>query len=64
MLEHNTPAIDLYRKAGFQVSRAFDCFRSDKATLPDAAADAYAIDDDLAHYHTLDDRAMMTFTPS
>ena len=63
VLENNTPAFELYQKAGFQVSRSFSCCRCNKALLA-AAGHTFDIVDDMAHYLALDCDALLTFKPS
>lgn len=63
VLEDNTPAIELYRKAGFRVSRTFACLRMNKAALA-PVAHAYAVIDNIQRYAALPADKLMTFRPS
>ncbi len=70
VLEDNTPAMELYRKAGFRATRVLGCFRVSKTAVALSGGDekdhgGYAVvDADMEEYRGMDEEELMTFRPS
>ena len=64
VMENNRPAMDLYKKHGFSVTRRFECFKCQASELPEPDSQPFDTDTDMAHFLTLDTVPFITFHPS
>jgi ribosomal protein S18 acetylase RimI-like enzyme len=63
VLENNTPAIELYKKAGFQIERTFSCCHYEGAAIQ-SSDHPYTLLDDIQTYIPLDCAPLLAFPPS
>jgi len=64
VLENNKPAIELYKKHGFAVTRRLECYECAKSSLATASAREFIVGEDKSKYENLECAKYLTFTPS
>lgn len=64
VLENNSPAISLYEKNGFKITRRFRCYECPAELIPPPAIHGYDRDDQIDSFKTLATSEYLTFKPS
>lgn len=64
VLENNTPAIDLYRKNGFEVQRRLECFQINRDDISGSISNGYIVKYDKAEFMNIENANFQPFVPS